>query len=241
MASTIAADLCRMDPWSLEFVLYHLSKDGLDSARCLDELRALAHMWELEMASVEALHASIRRLQHIVSVQTHGETMQDASAEWLLRRVRMLVRDHRQRGAEGGPAVEGSDAKDGKQPKPLAKKGSGGPWRAFIREATLGCKGTPDFSDLSSWVSGALCRTKGSFSWCRPSCDPSCEAGLGQGWWCLWSFHKGTITSGSSENSKAFGGPDGGRVCPQYMHRRCWITSRRHRYIRISCHGSCCA
>ena len=193
------------------------------------------------MASVEALHASIRLLQHIVLVQTHGEAMQNASAEWLLRRVRMLVRDHRQRGAEGGPAVEGSDAKDGKQPKPLAKKGSGGPWRAFIREATLGCKGTPDFSDLSSWVSGALCRTKGSFSWCRPSCDPSCEAGLGQGWWCLWFFHKGAITSGSSESSKAFGGPDGGRVCFQYMQRRCWITSRRHRYIRISCHGSCCA
>ena len=150
MASTIAADLCRMDPWSLEFVLYHRSKDGLDSAMCLDELRALAHMWELEMASVEAFHASIRRLQHIVSVQTHGEAMQDASAEWLLRRVRMLVRDHRRRGAEGGPAVEGSDAKAGKQPKPLAKNGSGGPWRAFIREVNLGCKGTPDFSDLSS-------------------------------------------------------------------------------------------
>ena len=181
MASTIAADLCRMDPWSLEFVLYHRSKDGLDSAMCLDELRALAHMWELEMASVEAFHASIRRLQHIVSVQTHGEAMQDASAEWLLRCVRMLVRDHRLRGAEGGPAVEGSDAKDGKQPKPLAKKGSGGPWRAFIREATLGCKGTPDFSDLSSRYRELSAEQKGHFLGVGRAATRVAKLGLAKG------------------------------------------------------------
>ena len=50
----------------------------------------MAVMLELEMASVEAQHASIRRLQHVTSVQAPGEHIADGSAEYLLRRFRHL-------------------------------------------------------------------------------------------------------------------------------------------------------
>ena len=47
-------------------------------------------MMELEMASVEAQHAIIRRMQHVLSTQTHNEHIKHGSAEYYLRRFRNL-------------------------------------------------------------------------------------------------------------------------------------------------------
>lgn len=139
---------CRFDEWSLGFVTRHVARDGLQSDGCLSELKAIAQMMELETASVEASHATIRRAQHVVSCQTHSEHMLDGSAEWVLRRFRAL-RPERSRRAGSGLGGKQSAGEGRLEAKPKRKRGSGGPWRAYIRQCSLGSRGRPDLALLA--------------------------------------------------------------------------------------------
>ena len=137
---------CFFDAWTEGFVRHWTAKGGLQCPECIAELTGVAVLMELEMASVEALHASIRRLQHIRSVQTHSEHIADASAEFALRRFRAL-------GATGPrPASDAEGNPDNPAPAPAKgrrARGKAGAWRAFIREETLGSEGKPDFGALA--------------------------------------------------------------------------------------------
>ena len=82
---------CTLDEFSKAFVAHH-EKRGLASTETVGELFALAVAMELDTAAVEAFHASTRRLATAFFVQTHTENIADASAEWVLRRFRAMVR-----------------------------------------------------------------------------------------------------------------------------------------------------
>ena len=137
--------LCRLDQFTLEFVSYHKSHDGLSSEACSAELAAVAAMAELEMATVEAMRASVRRLREVVSCQSHTEQFQEASASWVLRRFRDLCKGFRGQaeGQEAVPPMQGEASKASR-----AAGSSGGAWRAFIRQESLGQRGLPNLSDL---------------------------------------------------------------------------------------------
>ena len=137
---------CLFDAFSLAFVAYHLER-GLKSSDSVAELTALAMMMELDTSSVEALHASVRRLVTALSVQTHTENVLDASAEWGLRRLRIIARSAPVDGASTAQMASGDGAADAREP--LLAKGRGGAWRAFVREETLGARGRPDLRDLA--------------------------------------------------------------------------------------------
>ena len=61
---------CMLDDFSAQFIAKHKGAH-LHSVECLTELMVLATVMELDIASVEASHAFIRRLAVALSVQTH--------------------------------------------------------------------------------------------------------------------------------------------------------------------------
>ena len=140
---------CRFDDFTLGFLSYYKDHGGIGCASCSSELAAIAALGELEMASVEAFHASIRRLRHVTSCQTHTEQIEEASSSWLLRRFRTLCAEGAKKGVRQRAASAGSSTVEQKTTETRSSKDRGGPWRAFIREETTGCRGTPDFSDLA--------------------------------------------------------------------------------------------
>ena len=118
----------------------------------------LAIALELEMGSVEAQHASIRRLQHTVACHAPAENIMDAPAEFLLRRYRDLglatskkktfqatQNEKRNKSEPERTRNQGEDASR-RQRKDAHR---GGPWRAFIRQAVIGSTGKADFAELA--------------------------------------------------------------------------------------------
>ena len=162
-AEQIKADPpCMYGQWVKHMIDYHTEEGGVVQWGALrTELLAIAMIMELEMASVEAHHASIRKVAKIKSTQTHTEHIQDASAEWIMRRFQALdpqQRKKRRRAKKERRTKKkkrtASDAKPGGQrvaSKGRARQrgGGGGSWRAFIRSAWLGCKGRPDFQSIA--------------------------------------------------------------------------------------------
>ena len=126
---------------------------GIDCHDCVAELSAVAIVMELEMASVEANHASIRRLQTLLSTQTHTEQLSHGSAEYLLRKFRSLgIAPSRKAGDQSvgakAKAKQMRQAKRSMKSKQRRRRHQGGAWRAFIRKETLGSKGRTDFAEL---------------------------------------------------------------------------------------------
>lgn len=131
---------CMMDPWSLSFVA-DFSGIGLGSMEALSYLRTIASMIRLNISDIEASHASIRRRLHVRGVQTHPEGIEEVSAEFVLDKLR-----HAGLPWKADPFVKdnrGSDA-DGASQTTAKSKGrgrAGGPWRAFVRQDTMGKRG----------------------------------------------------------------------------------------------------
>ena len=151
-----AIPLCRLDEWSLSLVEAYLSREGRWGADFKAELWHTALQHEFDNAAREAHHASIRRQIVVSSAQTHAEAFQRTNAAFVLRSARRIVhkvsRGTRQRPrqrASFGSRCEGAKEKKKKKKKKKKNPGSGGAWRAFIREATLGQRGRPDLKDLS--------------------------------------------------------------------------------------------
>ena len=113
-----------------------------------------------DIAHVEALHAIIRRLIKR-RVQTHGLSMADASAGWLLGRQRSRMprciskkqqRRSRRMQKELGKRQPGSaQSHMGAQPTRPRKPPSGGAWRLFCRKQSTGRTG-----QFTSWAAAAV-------------------------------------------------------------------------------------
>ena len=144
---------CLFDAFTEGFVTHWKRRGGLGTEDCLAELRAIATMHELENSEVEAHHASIRRMQVVSSTQTTLEHIQDASADFILRRYRHLGHDTSgtkaaQKVAEDRRAAR-QQSRHSQSAAAAPSKDRAGPWRAFIRQETLASRGRPDFADLA--------------------------------------------------------------------------------------------
>ena len=146
-AALTANPLCRYDAASLDKVLGYRSRAGPWVADFCADLWHTALLHEFDNDSREANHASIRRQIVLASTQTHTEAFQDCNAAWLLRVARRIVYQARPRPkAATRPCIgKGSGA------LAMKKRGSGGAWRAFVRQETLHCRaGKPDLSELGA-------------------------------------------------------------------------------------------
>ena len=118
---------------------------GLWSPEAQAVCRSHARVMRRHIVRLEALHASFRRRLHMRGVQTHCETLEEASAEMTLDRVRdqfFTGRRNRRASTSAADEVEATPAAS-----PHGKYG--GPWRLFIRRETLGTGRRPDFARLS--------------------------------------------------------------------------------------------
>lgn len=78
---------CRWDAWSRQ--LRELHPDLCDEA-CLQKLAIIAHQLWTDISRVESKHASIRRLLTVSSVQTHQQSLEDLSSQWVFLQARKL-------------------------------------------------------------------------------------------------------------------------------------------------------
>ncbi|CAK0855085.1 unnamed protein product, partial [Prorocentrum cordatum] len=138
------------DRWSKALIAkYAESKDGLLDPDLKAELTHAAFLLKRETVSIEASHAAIRRSLCALSVQTHSLHIKRLSALRSLQRFR--TRRRRLREGWAGKVIKGAKRKGVKE-KPAPSKrqfGHGGAWRAFVRQRTLGQKGSPAFKLLS--------------------------------------------------------------------------------------------
>ena len=139
----LLASPCLFDAWTASFVeTYQHEEGGLLGPVAMAALRLIATMSKVDIAAIEALHAAIRRLVYTKGVQTHAETLEELSAEFVCQRARRLgtawlVTEH--------DTGNGCDEKSGDQ----SVHRWGGSWRAFVRQKSLGTVGRPDTSALS--------------------------------------------------------------------------------------------
>lgn len=136
---------CLFDEWTKRWVEQFLEK-GIASAEALMDLRTLLLFLKLDTASVEASHATLRRLLHMMSTQTWLEAVPSLSAQEVLRKFRKIkerVRTLLEVGeAEGRVAEKGGDG------QPARKRIlNSGPWRCFV--ALSEGSGSYDFTYLA--------------------------------------------------------------------------------------------
>eukprot|EP00959_Pyramimonas_sp_CCMP1952_P149888 3136421-Pyramimonas_sp.AAC.1 len=83
----------------------------------------------------------------MLSVQTHAMHIRRLSALRTCQRFR--TRQHRLRNGPARLVLKNAMNRVGQKP-PTRKRyrGFGGAWRAFVRQQTLGQKGSPDFSEI---------------------------------------------------------------------------------------------
>ena len=154
--SEVLADepACLLDQFTLEW-RERFREAGLSSPEALNSLRLAALLIFPDIASIECLHASVRRFL-AGKVQTHGLSASFLAAQWLCSR-------YRSRQAKGAKARH-SEKQAPKQRKlrrdrqAKAKRsngvrqraGRGGAWRVFISEREKVTKGSADFSLLAA-------------------------------------------------------------------------------------------
>ncbi|CAK0794624.1 unnamed protein product, partial [Prorocentrum cordatum] len=138
------------DGWSKELIeKYAKTEQGLLHPDLIAELTHVAANVQRETCSIESSHASIRRSLAALSVQTHPMHIRRLSALRTCQRFRTRV--HRLRSGPGRCAMKGMGAAQVDRKPPVKKRflGFGGAWRAFVRQQSLGKKGSPDFAELA--------------------------------------------------------------------------------------------
>jgi len=139
-ASVFEVPDCLLDEWSRAFKS-HFESDpgGLSGDAAMATMRLTALLCMQDIAGVEAKHASLRRRLVGRSVQTHCIGLEEASAEVVAQRVRS-------RGTcwSSEPWMAEPPSKAGCEEPPAKVHRYGGPWRAYIREQSLGTKGRPN-------------------------------------------------------------------------------------------------
>lgn len=144
LEEVMALPSCCHDPWTAGFVARHgLAGAAQPSAEALAELRLVACLTQVDISGIEATHASVRR-RLMSRVQSRPLSLKELSAEFLLDRTR------RQGVPWAAPETAGASALVAPAPARSVKASSkAGPWRAFVREASLGQKGLQDSTELS--------------------------------------------------------------------------------------------
>lgn len=131
---------CCLDAWSLAFVARHRgAPGGLTSPHAMAELRTHALVAKMDISAVESGHASIRRRVMSRSVQTHAESVEEVSAEFVLDGIRNRWQPLAP--SSGEPDAGSANAGDAAARRNPQRAG---PWRAFVREKALGQRGLPD-------------------------------------------------------------------------------------------------
>ena len=144
---------CLLDGFSRDFVL----NNNLRLPETVQRLRLIAMMATFDIVRIECLHASIRRLIQLRSVQTHRLELSRLSSEWVSTQNRGrdgldFVREHQDEGPAQGDAVPGDDG--GGVAPPHRHHHGGGAWRAFVSETDVGEK--RDFKNLGQRYRGLL-------------------------------------------------------------------------------------
>lgn len=128
---------CMLDPWAAGFVKQHAEDPdgGLLSPIALAKLRLIASLAKVDISTIEAKHAAIRR-RVVARYHTHPEPLAEVSGEWVCSRRRSAVQSTSRR-ADGnaGDACSSGHTQSAKRSK------RGGPWKAFVREQTFGTSG----------------------------------------------------------------------------------------------------
>lgn len=138
---------CMLDEWSRAFVSFYEGR--LDSAEAVADLFSTGLMVALDTAQIEARHSGIRRRILKSSLQTHAQTVQAASAEFVFARMAALRRET-ERLAGASPTPSGNAKVGARNPAAANKRrGGGGPWRAFVHMQYAG-KGKADLKKASA-------------------------------------------------------------------------------------------
>lgn len=156
LEATIIAERCQWDEWTVGFATAYKNKGGITCPDAMEDLRATACTLKVDMAQIEALHASLRRVVVTSGCQPHAFPFADGSADMVLRKFRRQ-REHlgerlKDLFATGGePADRSSDTPAGSSGGLVGQpRGGGGPWRAFIADYMDNHpNGSPDFEALA--------------------------------------------------------------------------------------------
>ena len=121
---------CLQDPVTKQFVAKFGAK-GLDCLEALACLHSLASMALVDIAQVEARHATIRRTLEFCSLNSKRATLQKLSADFTCRQSNLLREAWSKRLFKPEKVKKAS----GRRPKTAKKKrGGGGAFRAFVRD-----------------------------------------------------------------------------------------------------------
>ena len=170
LAETVARDAQNegcvggyVDGWTKGIWAQFPSVEMLQSGACSAVLLLALMMAWVCTGSLESLHASVRRMIHLVT-QTHLREFSDIQCAWLTktsRRMRSYVAAVRGTGGvEGAPAIKTGQKRkrnvrrsDGSGPvQPKTRRG-GGPWRAWVRQKLFGAPLSKPFKDNMGAIS----------------------------------------------------------------------------------------
>ena len=145
---------CVLDSWSLQMRRLH---PGFVGEEFQAKLLLCAMVLEGDVSTIEARHASIRRLL-IASSQTNPVEHGHLSAQWLCMQARTRLREMERYAAtaigrkrKAREALRERRIARQKRQRPPARTphhSGGGAWRAFARLKLLGIRGRPDFTEL---------------------------------------------------------------------------------------------
>ena len=124
---------CCLDPFTL---CWMKSIDDIASPYALEKLKLIATMADIDIVSVEARHASIRRRLVTCSTQTRCERLARTSAAKVLRDVRIELYNSIFASPRVAPA-NSSAVSAAVEDQPGGGGGGGGAWRAFLRREAI--------------------------------------------------------------------------------------------------------
>ena len=125
----LAAPECLWDPLTHSVLAVYDSDDALKSRPCQAVVEALASLYELDIASVEATHSTIREFWKLCS-RGLAPSLETVSAKFVQKRSSWNPQFY----AGGRAKNTGRRTQRGRKAKKTATKirRGGGPWRAFI-------------------------------------------------------------------------------------------------------------
>ena len=125
--SVATAPPCVLDPLAKAILQKYPDEQALQSADCRAALQCLASRFAMDIAALEARHASTRRLTVVRGVQTKKPSLETLSAEWICRSNALNRLDLL------GPPVKDEDAEAGVgDDKEKVRRAN--PWSSFLSE-----------------------------------------------------------------------------------------------------------
>lgn len=136
---------CMFDLWTQQFVDKYEDKLHSDEARA--DCLSTALLLHTDTSDIERKHASIRRRVVVASAQTHAQHLSAASSEFVFRQASgSEVQAPGPTSAMGRKRCEKPEMEP--EDKQAAKRGGGGPYRAFIHHRYAGQVGRIDWAAM---------------------------------------------------------------------------------------------